>query len=94
MAKPPIIISNGGIAEELAKDLRPADPNDPRKEAYKIILDNVEKMNDLVSGKNSGNLPLPVAMSLSEQHGPARIYWRLSNEPEHPGNVETGAGAR
>ncbi len=90
MAKPPIIISNGGMASELARGLVPG-PGENRK-AEKIILENVKELNERVTGNNPGNKPLPVAMSLAEQSGAARIYWRLSDEKEIPS--ETGAGSR
>jgi len=87
MARPPIIISNGGIAEELARGLEPA--TGVRGEAWEIIMRNVEGLNQRVNGKKR---PYPVAMSLFEERSEARIIWRLSDEKEHP--RETGAGAR
>ncbi|MCK4825130.1 hypothetical protein KA005_55795 [bacterium] len=80
MAKPPIIISNGGIAEELAKGLKPA-TGDNEKDAWKIIMRNVKELNQR---KAKGESSYPVAKSLSEEHGEARIIWRLSDEKEHP----------
>lgn len=87
MAKAPIIISNGGIAEELAKGLVPA--TGVRGKAEEIILRNVEELNERMNKKKTLG-PRPVAMSL-EYPARARIYWRLDNEEEHEN--ETGAGA-
>jgi len=88
MARPPIIISNGGIAEELARGLEPGS-GEKGKQAWEIILDNVERINKRY--KTKGPEPKPVAMSL-ENYKDARIYWRLENEDEYP-DYETGAGA-
>ncbi len=87
MAKPPIIISNGGIAEELARGLEPA--TGEKGEAWEIILNNVDRINKRV--KTKGPQPRPVAMSL-DYPADARIYWRLEDENEDLN--ETGAGAR
>ena len=92
MAKPPIIISNGGIASELTKGLVAEDGE--KRPVVQIIMDNVRDLNSRVTGANPKNEPLPVAMSLADHSGPARIYWRLSNEGEHDSKSETGAGAR
>lgn len=88
MAKPPIIISNGGVAEELARGLVPGS-DEKGKQAWEIILDNVDRINKRVRTKGLG--PKPVAMSL-ESPADARIYWRLEDEDED--SNETGAGAR
>jgi hypothetical protein len=87
MAKPPIIIANGRIAEELTKGLKPAAGE--KGEPWEIILRNVDRINKRVKTKGSG--PQPVAMSL-DYPAVARIYWRLEDENEHPD--ESGAGAR
>jgi len=87
MARPPIIISNGGIAGELARGLEPA--TGEKGEAWEIILGNVNRINKRY--KTKGPEPKPVAMSL-DSPADARIYWRLENEDEYP-NYETGAGA-
>ena len=89
MHKPPIIISNGGMASALTKGLVPADGQGT---ADQIIMANVKELNERVTSGNPGNEPLPVAMSLAQQSSPARILWRLSNEEEN--HSETGAGAR
>ena len=79
MARPPIIISNGGIAEELARGLEPG-PGENEKQAWKIIMSNVENLNKRAKDEKP---PFPVAKSLSDKHGEARIIWRLSNEQAH-----------
>lgn len=86
MAKPPVIISNGGIAEELARGLEPA--TGEKGKAWEIILGNVDRINKRY--KTKGPEPKPVAMSL-DSPADARIYWRLDYEEEN--DNETGAGA-
>jgi len=87
--KPPIIISNGGMASELTKGLVAEEAG---KRPDQIIMENVRNLNLRVTGANPDNEPLPVAVSLAEESGQARILWRLSTEKGIAS--ETGAGAR
>lgn len=82
MARPPIVISNGGMAEALADGLKPEDTNDTRK-PYEIILENVNKMN--IPGAGNNGLGSPVAKTLSGRNrdNDPRIYWRFENEDEY-----------
>jgi len=80
MAKPPIIISNGGIAGELARGLEPGS-GENEKHAWKIIMRNVKELNQRAIDEE---IPFPVAKSLHEDHPEAKIIWRLSNEKKHP----------
>ena len=79
MAKPPVIISNGGIAEELAKGLEPGS-GEKEKLAWKIILRNVNNLNQRAINEEA---PFPVARSLEDNFPDAKIYWRLSNDTPH-----------
>ena len=90
MARPPIVISNGGMAESLAYGLKVADSTDTR-EPYEIILANVENMNK-PGAKNNGLGP-PVAKSLSGRNrdNSPRIYWRFEMEDEYPKNAVSKA---
>ena len=85
--EPPVIISNGGVAEELAKDLAPADPRD-RRLAYQIIMDNIRELNKRCQDTTD---PLrPVGRKINPAKKPARstrVYWRLANEAWHPDEV-------
>lgn len=87
MAKPPVIISNGGIAEELAKGLIPASGENEKK-AWKIIMRNVKELNEKAVHDID---PFPVARSLHGDPEDPAILWRLSNEKEHL--KETGKDA-
>jgi len=87
MARPPIIISNGGIAEELANGLVPG-PGENEKQAWKIIMRNVKDLNKRAKDEDQ---PFPVAKSLSDEPDKAKIIWRLSNEEKH--ERETGVEA-
>lgn len=75
MTRPPIIISNGGVASELAKDLTSKIEG---MEAYQVIKRNVDAMNERVE-KDDFSQPHPVAKSLGSK-GKARIIWRMSDE--------------
>ncbi len=75
--EPPIIISNGGVAEALAEGLI-AKKGDKR-EPYKIILDNVAALNKRCNTRNKDYGVRPVGRSLRKGAG-ARIYWRLARE--------------
>ena len=92
MARPPIIISNGGIASELTRNLRPA--ADEKRTAIQIIVDNVTELNARITGTNPNNKPRPLARRLRGfgRNNDSRIYWRLENEPEH--SRETGSDVR
>ncbi len=87
MARPPIVISNGGIAEALTIDLVPK-TGDSRS-VEKIIMDNVANLNLRQPGSQP---PAPVAKSLSgsNKNSEPRIYWRLEGEavytPTIPGS--------
>ena len=83
MPIPPIIISNGGIAEELARGLEPGS-GEKEKQAWKIIMRNVKELNQRAIKEEP---PFPVAKSLHGNYPEARIIWRLSNEKEHPHEV-------
>lgn len=77
--RPPIIISSGsGIAGVLAEGLKSEDG----REAWKVIADNVDKLNERITGENSKNLPIPVAMSLegTRKGRQPLIYWRLETD--------------
>jgi len=87
MARPPIIISNGGIAEELARGLEPG-PGENEKQAWKIIMRNVKELNKRAIKEER---PFPVAKSLHKDNDEAKIIWRLTGENKHP--HETGADA-
>lgn len=92
MARPPIIISNGGIASELIKNLRPA--ANEKRTALQIIVDNVTELNARINGSNPKNNPRPLARRLRgfDRNNDPRIYWRLENEPGH--SRETGSDAQ
>ena len=79
MARPPIVISNGGMASALTQGLKPEDPNDSRS-ADQIILENVETMN----ARGPGSDP-PVAKTLSGRNrdNNPRIYWRFEMEESY-----------
>ncbi len=87
MAKPPIIISNGGVAEELARGLEPAAGE--KGEAWEIIMRNVKKLNKKATDKEP---VFPVAKRLGGGPLDPGIIWRLSNENKHP--QETGVDAQ
>ena len=75
--EPPIIISNGGVAEALADGLIAKDGNEP---AYEIILDNVRKLNAKCGDDQKPEwTDRPVAKSLGTGAS-AKIYWRLASE--------------
>ena len=85
MARPPIVISNGGIADALAEGLIPGDDKSAQtpSAAALIILANVNGLN----GRGPTDNP-PVAKSLSgsNKKSEPRIYWRLEDEaPYSPG---------
>jgi len=88
MAKPPIIISNGGIAEELAKGLVPG-PGENEKQAWKIIMRNVKELNKKATDRKP---VFPVAKSLKGGDTDPGIIWRLSNEDEHTQEIGEDAG--
>ncbi len=88
MAKPPIIISNGGIAEELARGLEPGS-GENEKQAWKIIMRNVKDLNKKATDDDP---PFPVAKSLKGGKTDPGIIWRLSDEDKH--TRETGADAQ
>ncbi|MCH8069955.1 MAG: hypothetical protein IID16_11920 [Candidatus Marinimicrobia bacterium] len=95
MARPPIIISNGGIASELTRNLRPA--ADEKRTAIQIIVDNVTELNARITSANPNKEPIPTARTLRGGGTPAskneaKIYWRLENDRAH--TREVGLDAR
>ena len=90
MATPPIIISNGGVAEELAVGLKPTDPNEKR-EAWKIILDNVDRLNQKATN-NAADRPVARRLRQPDPARSPRIYWRLANENKHSDETDADAG--
>lgn len=92
--RPPIIISNGGMASALTKNLVPAPGQ--TKAADKIIMDNVAELNAAVNDESYPSNTRPVARRLRKDRSrdttPAKIYWRLESEDPH--SKETGSDAR
>ncbi len=87
MARPPIVISNGGMASYLTTDLVPKEGDS--RNAVEIILENVATMNE----RGSGSDP-PVAKTLSGRNrdNNPRIYWRF--EDDTASNKELGIEAQ
>ena len=75
MARPPIIISNGGIAGELARGFK------DEELAEEIIMDNIKRLNKL-DEKNEYN-PYTVASWINDSNTNSkapRILWHLNTE--------------
>jgi hypothetical protein len=102
MAKPPIIISNGGIADALTEGLEAIDQT---KEAHAVLMDNVRKMNKLVLDRKTNDPKYPVVRKLKEdadqigkksQRGggnpdlDAVVLWRLKGEDDEYEDIEIG----
>ncbi|MCH8011466.1 MAG: hypothetical protein IIA61_05900 [Candidatus Marinimicrobia bacterium] len=100
MARPPIIISNGGIASALTKGLKAApgeNPDGKDPAVIKIIMANLAELNNRITGANPNNEPIPKARTLRGGGTPAskneaKIYWRLENDRAH--TREVGLDAR
>lgn len=96
MARPPIIISNGGVASELVKGLQPVPGK--TQTAEEIILENVAELNRRCTDPNHPHFDNPpLARSLrGGRNKPGKnqekIYWRLLEENEH--RREVGLDAR
>ena len=89
MARPPIAISNGGIAGALTEGLVPApDKNrispEERTRAGEIILANVENLNARKPGQNP---PVAKSLSGSNRKNDPRIYWRREDDKPDPKEV-------
>lgn len=84
MSRPPIIISNGGVAGELAKDCKNLNSDQAVEDK---ILDNVKRITD---ADHSGNhLSKVVVIKKGNSQTPC-LYWRLTGpdtEPPHPGKA-------
>jgi hypothetical protein len=75
MARPPIIISNGGVAEALATGI-----NDPQAEAK--IIANVKKLNERSKENHSGFKQRPIVREIIsdvKKEDPS-ILWCLADE--------------
>lgn len=81
MARPPIVISNGGMASALTENLVPEKAGGPTKE--EIILENVSKMNSPGAGNNGLGSPVAKTLSGRNRDNDPRIYWRFENEPTY-----------
>ena len=92
MARPPVVISNGGVASALTKGLIPATrgikPTKKEQEAtVKVIMKNLKALN----ARKSNNNP-PVAKSLKGSSKEPKIYWRLKKDKKH--RKESGSNAQ
>ena len=82
MARPPIVISNGGIASKLTDGLIVA--TDPITEEQKIaavahITNNIDSLN----GQTGLDSPVAKSLSGSNKLNEPRIYWRLEGDDEY-----------
>ena len=84
MARPPIVISNGGMASALTEGLEPNAENKGKNLSREdIILDNVIKMNSPGAGNNELGPPVAKTLSGSNKLNEPRIYWRFEDENEY-----------
>ena len=87
MARPPIVISNGGVAGALTQNLVPA-ADQGTASAVDIIMANVVALNQ----QTGRTAPVAKTLSGSNKKSDPRIYWRL--EGDTASNKELGIEAQ
>lgn len=93
MARPAIIISNGGVASALTKGLIPATRGiKPTKkeeaDTVKIIMKNLKALN---ARKDKNNPPVARSLKGLSRNNDPKIYWRLKKDKPHGKEIGSDA---